>query len=87
MERVEAVNDLEPSMQRLSNEELLGKTEEFKMRLASQTDTVDSLLPEAFAAVREASKRILNLRHFDVQLVSHPKFQMHKLPFCDQSLH
>lgn len=71
MERVQAINALEPAMQLLSREELRNKTEEFRMRLESGADDLDSLLPEAFAVVREASRRRLNLRHYDVQLVQH----------------
>ena len=71
MDRVKTVSSLEPSMQKLTDEELLGKTEEFRLRLECKRDTLDSLLPEAFAVVRESSSRLLNLRHFDVQLVSH----------------
>ena len=67
-ERVEAVNELEPEFERLSDVELRAKTDEFKSRLANG-ETLDDLLPEAFAAVREASKRTLGLRHFDVQIM------------------
>ncbi|MEF9996893.1 MAG: preprotein translocase subunit SecA, partial [Burkholderiaceae bacterium] len=66
--RVEAINALEPPMQALSDEQLTGKTVEFRDRLAKGA-TVDELLPEAFAVVREASKRVLGMRHFDVQLI------------------
>jgi preprotein translocase subunit SecA len=66
--RVAAINVLEPQMQALSDEQLRGKTAEFKERLA-KGETLDQLLPEAFAAVREASKRAIGLRHFDVQMV------------------
>jgi preprotein translocase subunit SecA len=62
------INDLEASLTGLSNDALKAKTVEFRERL-SKGETLDSLLPEAFAAVREASKRTLNQRHFDVQLV------------------
>jgi preprotein translocase subunit SecA len=65
---VEEVNRLEPRFQSLSDEELCAKTNEFKERLA-QGETLDSLIPEAFAAVREASVRVLGMRHFDVQLI------------------
>jgi preprotein translocase subunit SecA len=67
-ERVDAVNALEPQMEALSDAELLAKTDEFKKRLADGAE-LESLLPEAFAAVREASKRSLGMRHFDVQIV------------------
>src|SRR4051812_8147857 len=61
------INALEPTIQTLSDEELRGKTGEFRQRLASG-ETLDDLLPEAFAVVREAGRRVLNMRHFDVQL-------------------
>jgi len=67
-ERVDAVNALEPEMQQLSDEELRGKTEEFRKRLMDGGQ-LDDLLVEAFAVVREASKRVLGLRPFDVQLI------------------
>jgi preprotein translocase subunit SecA len=66
--RVAEINALEPAMQALSDEELRGKTAEFRARLA-EGETLDDLLPEAFAAVREASRRTLGMRHFDVQLI------------------
>ena len=66
--RVPQVNALEPEMQALSDEQLRGKTAEFRTRLA-QGAALDELLPEAFAAVREAARRTLGLRHFDVQLI------------------
>ena len=65
---VEKINSLEPEMQKLSDKELQAKTPEFKQRLANG-QTLDDILPEAFAVVREASKRVLGLRHFDVQLM------------------
>jgi len=65
---VAAINDLEPAMQRLSDHELAAKTAEFRQRLA-QGATLDDLLIEAFAVVREVARRILNMRHFDVQLI------------------
>lgn len=65
---VSTINALEPEMQSLSDTALAAKTNEFKMRL-SQGETLDSLLPEAFAVVREVSQRTLGLRHFDVQLI------------------
>lgn len=65
---VERINSLEPVIQKLSDAELASKTVEFKERL-SQGATLDELLPEAFAVVREASRRVLGLRHFDVQLI------------------
>ncbi|MFP5409426.1 MAG: preprotein translocase subunit SecA [Gammaproteobacteria bacterium] len=68
LQKVKAINALEPAMEALSDAELSGKTAEFKSRLANG-ETLDQLLPEAFAVVREASKRALGMRHFDVQMV------------------
>ena len=65
---VAAVNVLEPEIERLSDEQLRGKTAEFRQRLVNG-ETLDDLLPEAFAVVREAGRRTLNMRHFDVQLI------------------
>ncbi len=65
---VEAINALEPEFQKLSDDELRAKTEEFRKRHADGA-SLDDLLPEAFAATREASVRRLGLRHFDVQLI------------------
>ncbi|GHU19244.1 protein translocase subunit SecA [Betaproteobacteria bacterium] len=65
---VRKINALEPGISALSDDELRGKTAEFKTRLANG-ETIDALLPEAFAVVREASKRVLDMRHFDVQLI------------------
>src|SRR6476646_2421156 len=62
------INALEPTIQPLSDEQLRGKTAEFKQRLAAG-ETLDDLLPEAFAVVREVGRRVLNMRHFDVQLI------------------
>jgi preprotein translocase subunit SecA len=67
-EAVVKVNALEPEMERLSNEALAAKTQEFKTRLASGK-TLNDVLVEAFAVVREASRRTLGLRHHDVQLI------------------
>ncbi|MFA7573039.1 MAG: preprotein translocase subunit SecA [Lutispora sp.] len=66
--KIEEIEALEGSMQALSDEDLRGKTDEFKARLASG-ETLDDLLPEAFAVVREASRRVLGMRHFNVQLI------------------
>ncbi|MDP2829527.1 MAG: preprotein translocase subunit SecA [Sulfuricellaceae bacterium] len=68
MQTVRAINALEPAMSSLSDSELQAKTDEFRQRLA-QGASLDDLLPEAFAVVREASKRVLEMRHFDVQLI------------------
>lgn len=65
---VEQINKLEPEMEKLTDKELTGKTEYLKKQL-EQGKTLDDILPEAFAVVREASKRVLGLRHFDVQLI------------------
>jgi preprotein translocase subunit SecA len=65
---VRAINALEPEIERLSDAELRAKTQEFKQRFTGG-ETLDQLLPEAFAVVREAGKRSLNMRHFDVQLI------------------
>ena len=66
--RCEQINKLEPAMMKLSDEELRGKTAEFRDRLAKGED-LQHILPEAFAVVREASRRVLGMRHFDVQLM------------------
>ncbi|GAB2890656.1 preprotein translocase subunit SecA [Uliginosibacterium flavum] len=68
MQKVRAINALEPQIQALSDEQLLGKTAEFKARLA-QGEALDALLPEAFAVVREAGVRVHGMRHFDMQMV------------------
>ena len=68
MQKVGAINALEPAMEKLSESELAGKTAEFKSRIVTG-ESLDTLLPEAFAVVREVSKRVLGLRHYDVQMV------------------
>ncbi|MBK5293816.1 MAG: preprotein translocase subunit SecA [Acidobacteriia bacterium] len=65
---VTAIAEMEPHMEALSDEELAAKTDEFRERLA-QGSTIDDLLIEAFAVVREAGRRMLNMRHFDVQMI------------------
>jgi preprotein translocase subunit SecA len=65
---VEAINGLEPAIQKLSDAELAARTPAFKEKLAAGA-SIDSLLPEAYAVVREAGRRVLNMRHFDVQMV------------------
>jgi preprotein translocase subunit SecA len=65
---VQAINSREPSLQNLSDVELAAKTSEFKQRIANG-EPLDDLLIDAFAVVREASRRVLNMRHFDVQLI------------------
>jgi preprotein translocase subunit SecA len=68
MQKVRAINAFEPAMEKLSDAELVAKTAEFKSRI-EQGEPLDKLLPEAFAVVREASRRVLGMRHFDVQMV------------------
>ncbi len=65
---VSAINDLEPGLQQLSDDELAQKTVEFKQRIANG-EPLDDLLIESFAVCREAGRRVLNMRHFDVQLI------------------
>ena len=65
---VTQINALEPGLEALSDEQLRAKTDEFRERHA-KGETLDALLPEAFAVVREGSKRTLKMRHFDVQLL------------------
>ena len=65
---VEQISTLEPQMEALTDAQLRAKTDEFRQRLADGT-SLDSLMPEAFAVVREAGKRVLHMRHFDVQLI------------------
>lgn len=65
---VEQINRMEPGMEKLSDDELKAKTNEFRARL-EKGESLESLIPEAFAVVREASKRVFGMRHFDVQLL------------------
>ncbi len=65
---ISAMNDLEPSLQKLSDADLAAKTQDFKQRLANGA-SLDDILIEAFAVCREAGRRVLNMRHFDVQLI------------------
>ncbi len=67
-QKVQQINALEPAMQALSDEALRAKTEEFKQRYANG-ESLEKLLPEAFAVVREGSRRALGMRHFDVQMI------------------
>ena len=67
-QKVKEINALEPAMQALSDDQLRAKTEEFKVRFRDG-ETLEKLLPEAFAVVREGSVRILGMRHFDVQMI------------------
>lgn len=66
--RVSRINSLEAEFEKLTDEALRGKTQDFKVRLASG-ESIDALLPEAFAVVREGSKRSMKMRHFDVQML------------------
>jgi len=68
LKTVQKINSYEPEIQKLTDEELRAKTDEFRKRI-SQGETLDELLPEAFAVVREAAKRTLGQRHYDVQLI------------------
>src|SRR5437763_13385753 len=65
---VEQINGLEAGLEKLSDQQLQAKTQEFRDRLA-KGEELDQLLPEAFAVVREGSKRVMKMRHFDVQLM------------------
>lgn len=65
---IDKINRLEPQMQALSDEQLKAKTPEFQQRLKNG-ETIEQILPEAFAVCREASKRVLGMRHYDVQLI------------------
>ncbi|RMF97463.1 MAG: preprotein translocase subunit SecA, partial [Candidatus Schekmanbacteria bacterium] len=75
---LDKINKLEPSISRLSDNALKAKTDEFKKRLSSG-ETLDDILPEAFAVVREVSKRTLGMRHFDVQLIGGIVLHMGKI--------
>lgn len=68
MKTVDIINKLEPDFVKLTDEQLKAKTAEFRARI-EKGETLDELLPEAFATVREASKRVLGKRHYDVQLI------------------
>src|SRR5699024_457222 len=65
---VEQINSLEPKYIAMSDEDLTGMTDQFKQQLEDGA-TVETIMPDAFAVVREASKRVLGMRHFDVQLI------------------
>ena len=67
--QVAIINDIEKDYEKFSDEELKDKTKEFKERLAKD-ETLDNILPEAFALVREASKRKIGQRHYDVQMIA-----------------
>ena len=76
-EIVRDVNNLEPSIQKMSNPELAAKTFEFKKRYEESKD-LDSLLVESFAVCREAAKRTIGMRHFDVQIMGGAVFMMER---------
>jgi preprotein translocase subunit SecA len=76
--KVAEINALEPKLQALSDDELRAKTDEFRDRLKNGAK-LDSLLPEAFATVREASRRVLELRHYDVQMIGGMVLHMGKI--------
>jgi len=65
---VESINALEPAIEKLSDAELVAKTPELRQKIANGAP-LDAMLPEAFAVVREASRRVLGMRHFDVQMI------------------
>jgi preprotein translocase subunit SecA len=75
---VARINALEPEFEKLSDEALRGKTTEFKQRIANG-EALDKLLPEAFAVVREGAKRVLGMRHYDVQLIGGMVLHMGKI--------
>ncbi|HLI33494.1 MAG TPA: preprotein translocase subunit SecA, partial [Terriglobia bacterium] len=66
--KIQEINALEPEMQKLADSDFPAKTAEFRRRLA-EGESTDDILPEAFALCREAGRRALNMRHFDVQLI------------------
>lgn len=66
---VEKINQFEEDLKKLSDRALAAKTDQFRSQLDGREDKLDDILPEAFAVVREASRRILKMRHFDVQLI------------------
>src|SRR4051812_11585175 len=76
---VAAINDLEPQLQKLSDADLAAKTADFKARVANGA-SLDDILIEAFAVAREAGRRVLNMRHFDVQLIG--GIFLHKRPIA-----
>jgi preprotein translocase subunit SecA len=78
---VRKINALEAGISALSDDDLRNKTAEFRLRVANG-ETLDAVLPEAFAVVREASKRTLGMRHFDVQLIGEWSCTTEKSPKC-----
>ncbi len=81
MKDVAKINELEANLQTLSDDELKARTEEFRQRLESG-EQLDDLLFEAFATVREAGVRTLNMRHFDTQLIGGMVLNQARLPRC-----
>lgn len=79
---VKAINELDDEFKQMSEDELRGLTAEFRERIAAG-ETLDDLLPEAFAAVREASRRTIGLRHYDVQLIGGIVLHQARLPRCE----
>src|SRR5690606_26169744 len=75
---VKKINALEPEMEKLSDAELQAKTPEFQLRIGNG-ESLDKLLPEAFAVCREASRRVLGMRHYDVQLIGGMVLHMGKI--------
>ena len=76
---VKQINAMEPTFESLSDADLKAKTVEFRTRL-EKGETLEQLLPEAFATVREASKRVFGMRHFDVQLMGGMVLNNNRLP-------
>ena len=86
MPTIDKIEALRPTMQALSDEELRDKTKEYKQRLA-EGETLDDILPEAFATVREAAKRVLGMEHYRVQLIGGYKgFTFTGFHLCNTSL-
>lgn len=77
MQKVATINGLEEAMKALPDEELSAKTTTLRSRLQAG-ETLDDIMPQAFAVVREASRRVLNMRHYDVQLVRPWRQRVHK---------
>ena len=78
---VDQINQLEPELQALSSDQLQDKTSEFKQRI-NLGESLDDILPEAFATVRETARRVLEMRHFDVQMIGGIVLHQVKLPRC-----
>ena len=78
---VSAINALEPTVEKYSDDQLRAKTDEFRQRVAGG-ESLDVILPEAFAVCREASRRVLKMRHFDVQLIGGMVLHTARSPKC-----